>query len=94
MMDTAKLFPCGSVVLLDGADKELMIIGILPVNDNERYDYMAVMYPEGYISENHIFLFNHDDIREVKFLGYMDSNYQVFRTGLNIALQDEGLDEK
>lgn len=94
MMDAAKLFPCGSVVLLNDADKELMIIGIMPVNENERYDYLAVMYPEGYISENYIFLFNHEDIREVKFLGYMDSNYQAFRTGLNVALQDEGLTDK
>lgn len=85
-MDTRKLYPIGSVVKLKNAEKELMIIGILPINEDIQYDYLAVLYPEGYINDKYVFLFNHDDILEVKYLGYMDSSYQMFRSGLHSML--------
>lgn len=88
-MDAKKLFPIGSVVLLKNAEKELMVIGILPTNEDVQYDYLAVLYPEGYINDKYVFLFNHDDILEVKYLGYMDSSYQMFRSGLNSMLEKD-----
>ena len=88
-MDAKKLFPIGTVVLLKNAEKELMIIGILPISDNKKYDYLSVAYPEGYINDKYLFLFNHEDIAKVKYLGYMDSSYQVFRSGLNAVLEKE-----
>ena len=88
-MDAKKLFPIGSVVLLKNAEKELMVIGILPANEDVQYDYLAVLYPEGYINDKYVFLFNHDDILEVKYLGYMDSSYQMFRSGLNSMLEKD-----
>ena len=93
-MDTKKLFPIGTVVLLKNAEKELMIIGILPISDNKKYDYLGVMYPEGYINDKYIFLFNHEDIAKVKYLGYMDSSYQVFRSGLNSILEKENAEKR
>ena len=88
-MDAGKLYPIGSVVKLRDAEKELMIIGILPTNEDVQYDYLAVLYPEGYINDKYVFLFNHDDILEVKYLGYMDSSYQMFRSGLNSMLEKD-----
>lgn len=88
-MNSENLLPVGSVVLLNNADKELMIIGILPVNDNKRFDYLAVLHPEGYLSEKYVFMFNHSDIAQVKFLGYMNAAYQVFRGGLSALFSEE-----
>ena len=89
MVDVKSLLPIGSVVLLNGAEKELMIIGIFPVNEEQRYDYLAVVYPEGYINDKYIFLFDHKDIAEIKYLGFMDSSYQLYRSGLSTILEQE-----
>lgn len=88
-MNSEKLLPVGSVVLLHNADKELMIIGILPVNDGKKFDYLAVLHPEGYLSEKYVFMFNHADIAQIKFLGYMNAAYQMFRGGLSALLNEE-----
>lgn len=87
-MESVKLLPVGSVVLLNNAEKPLMIIGIFPVNGGERHDYLAVMHPEGFISEKYVFMFDQKDIAEIKYIGYMDAAYQTFRSGLS-SLMDK-----
>ena len=58
-----KLLPIGSIVLLKGGVKKLMVIGLKPVKQEEPdvvYDYIGVMYPEGFMGAETMFLFNHD----------------------------------
>lgn len=81
-MNISNLLPIGSVVLVKEASNKMMIIGILQENEGKRYDYMAVLYPEGYLSKDHIFLFNHEDIDKVDFLGFMGVEHQIFRNNL------------
>lgn len=81
-MDPKKLLPVGSVVLVKEANKKMMIIGILQTSEKTRYDYMAVLYPEGYLSQEHIYLFNHEDIEEIAYIGFMGAEHQVFRSEL------------
>ena len=88
-MNSDKLLPVGSVVLLHNAEKELMVVGVLPVNDGQRYDYISVLHPEGYLSEKHFYMFNHSDIAQIKFIGYVNAAHQAFRSGL-AALLDGG----
>ncbi len=88
-MNSNKLLPVGSVVLLKEADKMLTIIGILPINDGQKHDYLAVPHPEGYINDKYVFVFDQQDIAEVKYIGYMDSAYQMFRSGLAAALEKQ-----
>ena len=76
------LLPAGSVVLLKDAEKKLMITGVLMNNNGVRYDYIGVFYPEGYIDAARMFVFNHEDIQKVEFLGYMNSEFQLFRGNL------------
>ena len=87
-MNSANLLPIGSVVTVKEANKSMMIIGILPINEGKQYDYIAVFYPEGYMTEDQIFLFNQDDIEKVHFLGFMDSEYQSFRHELHLILSE------
>ena len=61
-----KFLPAGSVVLLEGATKRLMITGFCTMAAEEAegvmYDYSGCMYPEGMISSDQNALFNHDQI--------------------------------
>lgn len=86
MASARNLLPIGSVVKMKGTDKRLSIIGILVNNDGQQFDYISVPFPEGYIDAQHMFVFNHVDIEKVDYLGYMDSEFQLFRGTLADAL--------
>ena len=52
-----KFLPVGSVVLIKGGTKRVMITGFCSVdNDNKAimYDYTGCLYPEGIINSNEI----------------------------------------
>ena len=68
------MLPVGAVVLLDGAEVPLMIVGYMVkgIDEKER-DYMGVPYPIGYTSLDSIRGFNHSDIKEVLFEGYKEN---------------------
>lgn len=86
-----ELLAIGSVVLLKEAEKRLMIYGIKQMNgeDGEVYDYIACLYPEGNISAEYTYLFNHEDIEKVDYVGYVDSEFQLFRQQLAKELEDD-----
>jgi len=52
-----ELLPIGSVVLLKGGIKKIMVTGIKPVSKDDddgteqEYDYIGVIYPEGYLND-------------------------------------------
>jgi len=90
-----ELLPIGSVVLLEGATKSLLIVGTTQMDEEKNeYDYIACLYPEGYINSETFFLFNHEDIEEVKFIGYISAESQAYnlmlKTGELQALVEEG----
>ena len=80
------LLPIGSVVLLKDATKKLMIIGIMQVkeSENKTYDYLAVPYPEGYLGQDTNFLFDHEDINDIIFLGYANPERESFIKAMDI----------
>lgn len=79
-MKVRELLPIGSVVLLKGGKRPLMIFGIKQ-SDKEtgnEYDYIGVLYPEGNMSRETQFLFRHEDIETVEFRGYEDERREEF----------------
>lgn len=79
MNDIRKLLPIGSVVLLKNGKKKLMIYGVMQSDENGKpYDYLGVLYPEGYIGSKAQFLFQHEDVDEVCFLGCEDEEREGF----------------
>ena len=77
-----KYLPIGSVVLLKGGKKRAMITGFCSVaqeNQDKIYDYSGCLYPEGHIGQDHLYLFNHEDIEKIEFVGFVDSEFQVFQ---------------
>lgn len=81
------LLPNGSIVLLKGGNKRLMIYGRKQITGDEEtmYDYLGVFYPEGYINEEYTYVFNHVDIIDVIHEGYVDEEEIEFQEILHQA---------
>ena len=79
-MDIRQLLPIGSVVLLKGGRKKVMIYGVKQTDKSSgiEYDYISVLYPEGNMGEAGQFLFNHSDIDEIYFRGSEDEERDRF----------------
>lgn len=74
-----KLLPIGTVVSLKGAKKKLTIIGnSIKKDDGTIFEYIAVPHPEGFIDSDTMFLFNFEDINSIDFIGFVNSEFQIF----------------
>ena len=85
-----KFLPIGTVVLLKGGKKELMIMsycimpsgdvydknGKVEVGEDAMFDYGGCVYPEGMLTSDQLFAFNHDQIEKVCFMGYVTEKQQ------------------
>jgi hypothetical protein len=73
-MNIKELLPIGTIVLLEGGEKRLMIYGVKQIDQETgiEYDYIGVVYPEGNMGAGTQFLFNHSQIKEVYFKGFED----------------------
>lgn len=93
-----KFLPIGTVVLLKGGKKELMIMGYCIIPGNEAYDkkgkvdvsdrvfdYGGCVYPEGMVTSNQLFAFDHSQIERVSFLGYETDSQKELSKLLNGA---------
>jgi hypothetical protein len=79
-----KFLPVGSVVLLDGGDKRVVIIGRggRAKTTDDHWDYLGCPYPEGYIGDDNSYVFNHDQIARVFFIGLQDEEELALRDAL------------
>ena len=75
------LLPIGSVVLLKGGEKRIMICGRIQAKsgDDTIYDYSACYYPQGIVDASNMFFFNRDAIAQVFFIGFQDGEELAFR---------------
>ena len=89
-MRIKNLLPIGSVVLLQDGKKKVMIIGIKQMNIDTQveYDYLAVLYPEGFLADQSMFFFNHDAIEDVYHMGYRNQEHDSFRERLEEFYQN------
>lgn len=88
-MNREKFLPIGTVVLLKGATKRLMITGFcITSEDQSIYDYSGCLYPEGIISSNQTALFNHEQIVEISYMGLEDDEDKDFKIKLNKVLAE------
>ena len=72
-----KFLPIGSVVKLKNGQKRLMITGFLQMEQDENgqkniWDYSGCLYPEGMLTSEANYVFNHSQIEEVHFIGLVD----------------------
>ena len=96
-----RFLPIGTVVILKGGKRELMIMSYCIVPDGEAYDkdgkvdlkgqmfdYGACFYPEGMITSDQLFAFNHDQIEKICFMGYKTENQKEISKVLNGGLEE------
>lgn len=78
------LLPIGSVVLLKGGEKRIMICGRIQsrTGDNKIYDYSACYFPEGIMDSENMFFFDRDAIERVDFLGCQDKEELAFKANV------------
>lgn len=83
MENEGKFLPIGTVVLLKGGKRELMINSYCITTNGDVYDkngkvdvkgqvfdYGACFYPEGMITSDQLFAFNHEQIEKISYMGY------------------------
>lgn len=75
------LLPVGSIVLLKGGEKRLMVCGRICCQGGSDtiYDYSGCYYPEGIMDSDQMFFFNRDDIQMIYFIGFQDQEEMAFR---------------
>ena len=93
-----KYLPIGTVVILKGATKRLMISGFCAMEnepkENEEtkiWDYSGCLYPEGFLSSNQCCLFDHEQIEEIFHLGLSaeeDEEEKDFKKQLKKAVKN------
>lgn len=80
-----RFLPIGTVVLLKGGKKRVMITGFCSFDEEKKdkaYDYTGCLYPEGIISSKQIALFNHSQIEKIFYLGLRDEEEKQFKQKL------------
>lgn len=85
------LLPIGSVVLLKDSVKRVMIIGVCQrgANDPSKiWDYAGVVFPEGYLSSDKVFLFDTNQIGQIYQIGYLDVESLAFKVKADEAIQE------
>lgn len=85
----SKYLPLGTVVLLKGGEKKLMIIGFSVVGEedqNKMYDYLGCIYPEGVLSSSKNLLFNNDQIEKIVSYGFYDEEDADFKITLEAVV--------
>ena len=84
-----KFLPIGTVVMLKGASKRLMITGFCTMDAKKQdtmFDYSGCLYPEGVVRSDQTALFNHDQIEKVFHKGLVDDEEKEFKVKLNQLL--------
>ena len=76
-----KYLPVGSVVLLKGGKKRVIIIGRDRRDEagEKSWDYLACLYPEGFLGEDYAYLFDHEQIERIFFIGFQDGEELAFQ---------------
>lgn len=91
MDNRSKYLPIGTVVLLNGGSKKIMITGFCSISEDDTtkvYDYCGCIYPEGYLNSNQVCLFDHNQINEIFYLGYENDEESEFKKELNQMLSE------
>ena len=80
-----KLLPIGTVVLLNGGTKKVMINGYYSKTDknNRIYTYNGCIFPEGFM-ENIFCLFDRSDIKEICYMGYESKEMDDYLNNLPV----------
>lgn len=89
-----QVLPVGTVVMLNGGLKRLIIMGYQQRNadDPDRiYDYIGCSYPEGFMGAEKMLMFDHSQIEHIFAMGLQNPEQMAFRKELEAELDRQGL---
>ena len=90
-MKETTMLPLGSIIILKGNTKKMMIISrviAVPVKGNiYRFDYGACLYPEGLVGDSLIY-FNDEDIFKVVQEGYSDEDNDLMLENIAAVIDE------
>lgn len=87
-----KYLPIGTVVLLKGGTKKVMINGFCAVTEAKKdkiFDYRGCPFPEGVLQSSGVALFDHDQISEIVHMGYKNDESINFLDKLDIIVNSK-----
>ncbi|PAD38415.1 DUF4176 domain-containing protein [Terribacillus sp. 7520-G] len=77
------MLPIGSIVYLNEGTSKLMILNRGPIieldGEQKMFDYSACVYPQGLVADS-VLYFNEENIDEVIFEGFKDSDEDRFHS--------------
>ena len=86
-----RVLPIGTVVLLENADKRLMIVGYQrkkALDAEKIYDYCGCLYPEGFMTPNEAAVFDHSQIDRIIAMGFQNQGQVNFAERLKTVLRN------
>lgn len=88
-----RVLPIGTVVLLKGAQKRLMIVGYQRRNATDPdkvFDYCGCLFPEGFMTPKEAAVFDHGQIDRIIFMGFQNPAQIEFSEKLKALLEKRG----
>ncbi len=89
-----KYLPIGTIVTITEQPKKIVIVGYgafekIPGEETPTiYDYCGYPYPEGYCGNQNIIIFNHEDITEILYKGYISDTYSTFNNQITEHIEN------
>lgn len=85
------MLPIGSIVYLAGGNQKIMILNRGPQTEQNGevvfFDYTGAMYPSG-LDVEQVYYFNHEDVDQVVFTGFIDDDEERFVSLYKDWIQD------
>ncbi len=92
MFSYDRVLPIGSVVLLEGAEQRVMVLGYQRKSadpaDEMIYDYCGCPYPQGYLSPEKTVIFNHDRIDRIISVGLQNEAHNKLADKIRNVIKD------
>lgn len=93
IVEKVNFLPLGSLVLLNGGEKKIMIISraiaMKLSGENVYFEYGGCTYPEGLLGDA-VAYFNNEDVKEILDKGYVDDEESEMIKKLNLAISAGG----
>ena len=85
IMIQKEFYPVGTIVSLFNTKERLMISGYYQKNNqsDKVWDYVGVLYPNGFLTPNRMVLFDHEQIESKYYLGCQNTEQMSFISSLN-----------
>lgn len=97
MKENKMILPIGSVIITKEGNIPLMVVSRGTLFEEEGkvgyFDYSAVPYPQGVTDDETYAFFNHEDIEDVIYFGYINSDEQIFAENYHEMIANSGYEK-